>query len=152
MAEPAAARAQLSTDGRALRLTFPVSVGPLPWAQAQLAGFLRDRGGQTPATIGRAELLLEELVTNVVRHGGVADPAARLSLTASIGCDRSCRLVFEDPGRPFDPAGAALPAPPARLEEARVGGLGLVLLRRMARDLAHERLPEGRNRLSFRLG
>jgi anti-sigma regulatory factor (Ser/Thr protein kinase) len=150
-ADPQAATAQRLHDGRALRLTFPVSVAPLPWAQAQLACFLRQEGRQAPAIIGRAELLLEELVTNVVQHGGVADPAAQLSLLATLGPDRSCHLVFEDPGAPFDPVEAAVPARPSCLEEARIGGLGLVLLQRMARDLMHERLPEGRNRLSFRL-
>lgn len=134
-----------------LDLVLPASIDALPAAQQRLSAYLRAAG--LPAKItGRAELLLEELVTNAIRHGGLADPAAaRLSLQASILSSTACRLVFEDPGVPFDPTAASLPEPAARLEEARIGGLGLVLLHRMASDLVHERLPEGRNRITFSL-
>lgn len=134
-----------------LDLVLPASIDALPAAQARLADYIRAAG--LPAKIaGRAELLLEELVTNAIRHGGLADAAAAtMSLRATIVSPTACRLVFEDPGAPFDPSAASLPEPAARLEEARIGGLGLVLLHRMARDLVHERLPEGRNRIAFSL-
>lgn len=122
----------------------------LPWAQRAVAGFLCDQR-QAERLVGRAELLVEELIANVIHHGGITDPAARLGLTIELEARGGCRLIFEDPGRAFDPVAAALPPRPARVEDARIGGLGLVLLQRMARDLAYERLPEGRNRLSFRL-
>ncbi len=104
-------------------------------------------------TVGRAELLLEELVMNVINHGALAEPeSAVLTLEAEIEANGACRMTFEDPGRPFDPVSAALPGQPSRLEEARIGGLGLVLLRRMARELIYLRLPDGRNRLTFWIG
>ncbi|MBX9698862.1 MAG: ATP-binding protein [Acetobacteraceae bacterium] len=138
--------------GTPLCLALPATLAALPSAQARLAEYLR-AAGLEERVVGRAELLLEELVTNVIRHGGLAAPeSARLTLTAAIGPDRACRLVFEDPGEPFDPLAGTLPQPPRRLEDAPLGGLGLVLLRRMAQDLAYARLPEGRNRLTLRLG
>lgn len=149
MAEPEAPAAVLAEDG-ALRLTMPVGLAALPWAQARLAEFLRARG-QPDRSIGRAELLLEELVTNVINHGHVSDPAAQVSLLAAVEPDDGCRLTFEDPGQPFDPASARPAGRPTRLEEARIGGLGLVLLQRMAQDFDYARLPDGRNRLSFRI-
>lgn len=134
-----------------LVITLPATLEAIPPAQARLGAFLRARGAGA-RIVGRAELLLEELVTNVIRHGGLAAPeAARLTLAATIGPGQACRLVFEDPGRPFDPAAAALPDLPTRLEEARIGGLGLVLLQRMARDLDYVRLPDGRNQLTLLL-
>lgn len=147
---PAEQEAIASADGHGLVLRFPVRIGALGWVQNQAAGFLR-RQGVAEQLVGRAELLLEELVTNVINHGAVTDPAARFTVTLAVQPDGGCDIVFDDPGRPFDPAAAVLPDRPARLEEARIGGLGLVLLRQMARDLRHETRPDGGNRLSFRL-
>ncbi len=150
-ARPAGApEATASADGRELVLRFPVRLADLAWAQERASGFLRGQG-VADRLVGRAELLLEELVTNVINHGAVTDPAARFAVTLAVEPDGGCRIVFEDPGRPFDPAAAVLPNRPARLEEARIGGLGLVLLRQMARELRHEALPGGGNRLGFRL-
>lgn len=142
--------AAFSPDGLSLVLRFPVHLPALAWAQEHAAAFLRERkvGGRV---IGRAELLLEELATNVISHGAVTDPAAGFAVTLTLEPDGGCGIVFEDPGLPFDSAAATLPDRPARLEEARVGGLGLVLLRKMARDLRHVALPGGGNRVSFRL-
>lgn len=139
-----------SSDGRGLVLRFPVQIGALAWVQRQAAEFLRGQG-VADRLVGRAELLLEELVTNVINHGGVTDLMARFVVTLAVEPNGGCRIVFEDPGRPFDPAAAVLPDRPTRLEEARIGGLGLVLLRQMADDLRHEARPGGGNRLSFRL-
>jgi anti-sigma regulatory factor (Ser/Thr protein kinase) len=57
----------------------------------------------------------------------------------------------EDGGVPFDPTTVAPrnPVPPASLEDATIGGLGLALVRRFARDLAYQRLANGRNRLGL---
>lgn len=133
-------------------VTLAATLLALPPAQERLAGFLR-ASGVPERTVGRAELLLEELVANVISHGELAAPkSAALSLEAEIEPDGACRLTFEDPGRPFDPVSAGLPGQPSRLEEARIGGLGLVLLRRMARELIYLRLPDGRNRLTFWIG
>lgn len=57
-------------------------------------------------------------------------------------------LVFEDAARPFDPTALLRPPAPARLEDAPVGGLGLLLLRRMTDALSHEARPGGGNRLT----
>ena len=136
---------------RRLTLTIAPTVQGLAEAQAQLSAFLQ--GAALPdKLVGRADLLLEEMMMNVIKHGHIADPAAaRVTLEAVTGPGVSCRLVFEDPGAEFDPTKPTLPLAAARLEEAPVGGLGLVLLRRMARDLAYARLPEGRNRLTLTL-
>lgn len=133
-----------------LHLVLPASIEALPAAQARLAAYLA-AAGLGARIAGRAELLLEELVTNAIRHGGLAGTDATMSLHAAIAPPGGCRLTFEDPGPPFDPSAASPPEPATRLEEARIGGLGLVLLHRMARDLVYERLPEGRNRIAFSL-
>lgn len=132
-----------------LRLRVSGDAEAVARAQAELAAFLR-AGGLAPRLVGRAELLFEEAVLNVLRHGFPAGAAASVEVSADLASP-GCRLVFEDAGRPFDPTAFAAPAVPPRLEEARIGGLGVPLLRGLSRDLRYERLPDGRNRLSLRL-
>jgi anti-sigma regulatory factor (Ser/Thr protein kinase) len=101
-----------------------------------------------PRELFRVELVLEELLMNVVRHGHprpAADDGFSLRLGAQVQGDHLL-LCLEDDGIAFDPGSAPLPATPATLAEARVGGLGLVLVHKSARSLRHERV-DGLNRL-----
>jgi anti-sigma regulatory factor (Ser/Thr protein kinase) len=128
-----------------LRLEFRASPTGLSEVQPLLREYLEAAGLAGPVA-DRAELLVEEVVMNVFMHGFDDSADAIVELRASVG-GPTCTLVFEDAGRPFDPTAGALPDRPKTLAEAEVGGLGLVLLRKLATDLAYERLADGRNRL-----
>lgn len=132
-----------------LRLEFGASPAGLSEVQPALREYL-EAAGIAGAIMDRAELLVEEVVMNVFMHGFDDPGDATVELRASVG-GQSCTLVFEDAGRPFDPTAAALPSTPATLEEAEIGGLGLVLLRKLATGLSYERLADGRNRLRLLL-
>lgn len=134
----------------ALRLHVAGDAAAVGRAQAELAGFLR-AAGLSPRLIGHAELLFEEAVLNSLRHGFPAGLPGAVDVLAET-LPGGCRLVFEDAGRPFDPTALPAPAAPQGLGQARIGGLGLPLLRRLSHGLRYERLPEGRNRLSLSLG
>jgi anti-sigma regulatory factor (Ser/Thr protein kinase) len=113
------------------------------WLQPQL-----QTADVAPGSLFRIELVLEELLMNVVRHGHprpAAGDGFSLRLGAELHSDHLL-LCLEDDGVAFDPATAPLPATPASLAEARVGGLGLLLVRKSARSLRHERV-DGLNRL-----
>lgn len=110
-------------------------------AQARVAAFL-EQGDCDPRTILRAELLFEEVVLNALRHGGAPDVA----VTAA-PAEGAVELLFEDHGQAFDPVTAPLPETSTDLATSRIGGRGLLLLRRMARTMEYERTGDGRNRL-----
>jgi len=114
-------------------------------AQAALAAWL-EAGDADPRTIARAELLVEEVVLNALKHGRARE--VRITATRA---DEGLDLVFEDAGIAFDPTSAALPDLDGGLEEVEIGGRGLVLLRKMATALSYARTPEGLNRLSLTL-
>ena len=131
--------------GETFRLTLRDGTEALREAQLAVADFLRRRGAG-PNTAARAELLLEELALNTLRHGFAPGDTPEVTVMAWHDGAR-CGLDLEDRGTPFDPTAAVLPARPSSLQEARIGGLGLPLLHRIAAELAYERTADGHNRL-----
>jgi serine/threonine-protein kinase RsbW len=99
--------------------------------------------GLSSSRLADAELCLDELVTNVFRHG--AAQTLRVSVERA-GAD--LEITIEDDGRPFDPTAGALPPLPHTLEEATPGGRGLLLVRSIAARLRYER-RDGRNRVTI---
>lgn len=57
-------------------------------------------------------------------------------------------LEMEDDGIPFDPREVPAPVRPNSLEEAKIGGLGVDLMRRLSDGMSYQRV-DGRNRLTL---
>ncbi len=93
------------------------------------------------------ELVFEEVVANVLRHGTRPDRETRISVAVALE-DQAVRLTFLDEGMAFDPRGRPDPAPPRDLESAEPGGRGLMLIRSVSSALEYVRTPEGQNRLT----
>jgi anti-sigma regulatory factor (Ser/Thr protein kinase) len=93
------------------------------------------------------ELALEEIFMNVVMHGSPAGRAPRVEVSLAL-CDGCLTLMIEDDGPSFDPLSLAAPDVTASLEERRVGGLGVYLVRQMMDAVSYQRLG-GRNQLSM---
>jgi serine/threonine-protein kinase RsbW len=132
------------TAPRALRLDL---AGRAAAQVGEAQGAVRDwlaAQGVAQAVVARAELLVEEVALNILRHGFVSDAAA--SLTVSLD-DGRCVLEFEDRGLPFDPIAATLPPRAASLAEAPAGGRGLRLVRALAAEAHYARSADGRNLL-----
>jgi serine/threonine-protein kinase RsbW len=100
-----------------------------------------------PAETGTFELALEEIFMNVVMHGSPAGGLARVEVSLAL-CDGCLTLMIEDDGPSFDPLSLAAPDVTASLEERRVGGLGVYLVRQMMDAVSYQRLG-GRNQLSM---
>jgi anti-sigma regulatory factor (Ser/Thr protein kinase) len=86
--------------------------------------------------INRIEVILEELVSNVVRHGKGAD---YVRIRASCEGD-AIRLLIEDNGKPFDPFAVPEPDRFTSVSEAKLGGQGVPLVKRLSRSVHYERL------------
>ena len=101
------------------------------------------QAGLPPALVERADLCLSELLANLAEHAGSAagDITVRLDLAAD-----GLQLRVEDHGPPFDPLQHRREAPPGSLATARIGGLGIHLVRSFANEIRHER-TNGRNRV-----
>jgi serine/threonine-protein kinase RsbW len=97
----------------------------------------------------QVELILEETLMNMIWHAFDDHEAHRIALDVEVGPDQVV-LRFDDDGIAFDPLQAAPPVLPTSIDEARPGGLGLMLVRRLARSVAYAR-DDGRNRLTIAL-
>jgi serine/threonine-protein kinase RsbW len=115
----------------------------------QLASDFLARESLPEETVYATHLALEEILSNVIRHGyteaGRHEISVRLRLEAG-----EVDLVVEDDGREFDPLSAPGVDLDVPLEQRRVGGLGIHLLRKMASEIRYRRV-DGRNHLRVRI-
>lgn len=81
-------------------------------------------------------MILEELLTNLGTHGGVAEETAKVRILIEPG---RVLAEVEDKGPEFDPRKAPGPDTSAPLEERRIGGLGLFLARELTENLDYVR-------------
>jgi len=88
----------------------------------------------------RLLVVLEELFINTIQHGyRNAEGMARIELKQTPGY---ISIVYEDAAPAFDPFKKALADPGVSVNNGKVGGMGLVLIHKMADSLTHERRGE----------
>ena len=92
-----------------------------------------------PALASPFELALEEVFMNVVMHGSApgSEPWVEVSLDLA---DGGLTMTVEDDGRPFDPLSLPPPDVAAGLNERRVGGLGVYLVRQLMDAVSYSRI------------
>jgi serine/threonine-protein kinase RsbW len=94
------------------------------------------------------QVCLEEAVANIVMYSTVQDD--RLEIVVEVERrDQTLVVRIEDNGSGFDPTQVPRPAVPASLAEAKVGNLGIHLMRSFASSMRYER-RDSRNRLTIR--
>ena len=124
-------------------------VVPLDGTPASVAGARRAVDAYlgprlTDAELGDVRLLVSELASNAVRHGG--DGGAVLTL----GCDlRKVRAVIVDHGEGFVPPRRAIDVPGEPVDALAEGGYGLSLVARLASRWGVD--AEGGTRVWFEL-
>ena len=105
--------------------------------------------GLSDDTSFAVQLCLEEAVANIIMHGGGAKDD-RLQIAVALERNGGTLVArIEDSGREFDPTQFSPPSVAKSLEEAKVGDLGIHLMRSFASDMHYER-RDGRNRLTLR--
>jgi serine/threonine-protein kinase RsbW len=93
-------------------------------------------------------LCLEEVLSNIIRHGYSGNPDH--SIAVRFASPRDDYFVFdvEDEAPPFNPVDAQEPPAISSLDDIQIGGQGIRLLRRFADSLEYQATPTG-NRLSI---
>lgn len=105
--------------------------------------------GIAPDQVLRFGLALDELITNVISYGlaGRSECVIRLLVEHENGI---LRAELQDDGLPFDPLTADVELPEGDIEDRRIGGLGLTLVRKIMDRLDYRR-EDGFNRLKMEM-
>ena len=128
------APARASEAGDPLVLRVPPELASISPAGDQADAYVAARGAGEHTRYA-VRVVIEELLANVALHSGAKGDVEVVVRAGGASID----VRVSDDGRPFDPTSAADPAPPASIEEAAVGGLGLSMVRRAARRMTWRR-------------
>ena len=94
--------------------------------------------GMQKEVLSRLEVCANEAVTNIIRYA-YEDPKGH-SITLELDKTATgARLVIRDDGKPFNMLETPEPRQPASLADARIGGLGIPLIRRLMSQCAYRR-------------
>jgi anti-sigma regulatory factor (Ser/Thr protein kinase) len=129
-------------------ITLTADAAALPVVEAALEAFA-ERHELPPRTGYTLALIVEELVTNIVKYGYAGADAGPLKFTVHIDQGRVVGTLI-DAGAPFDPTAMKTPDVAAEMEARHIGGLGVHLVRTMSEDFSYRR-DGGHNVVSFRL-
>jgi len=94
------------------------------------------------------DLCLEEILSNIIRHGYAGEPNHALMIRHRINREGSFTLVVEDQAPQFNPLLVSDPPVPQSLEEISRGGHGIKLLKQFADAIDYEPMANG-NRITI---
>jgi anti-sigma regulatory factor (Ser/Thr protein kinase) len=133
-------------NSEASRLVLRNDVAELKRLAGWIEGFTQKR---TSSDVSFAvQLCLEEAVANIIMYGGARNDPLEIAVELERNGGNLVARI-EDNGRQFDPTRAPPPVPARSLEEAKVGDVGIHLMRSFASGMDYER-RDGRNRLTLR--
>lgn len=99
--------------------------------------------------INRIELAVDEACSNIIDHAYAGQPG-EIEIEVSGERDRNLLIVITDQGKPFDPDSVQEYVPTASIDDAKVGGLGLHLMRQTMDQVCFEfGVPGVGNRLTM---
>lgn len=85
-------------------------------------------------------LALEELFVNVARYA-YAPGSGIIEVAVAVSDDgHGAKMVLRDGGTPFDPFDRADPEAPRTIEDAPIGGLGILMVKRLMDACAYRRV------------
>lgn len=127
---------------------FSAVESELPEILRFVAGHVR-HAGMSASCRQDLELAIEEVVVNICHHGYGQKPGP-LILRIVDSPSGSFQVEIEDEGPEFNPLAQSLPDATTPLENWKVGGLGILLVRRAVDNVDYER-RNGRNLLRLRM-
>jgi serine/threonine-protein kinase RsbW len=83
-------------------------------------------------------LALDELFTNIISYGFKDDSEHVIKVTLTPAKDELC-LCIEDDGMPFNPIDFETPDVSCSVEECKIGGLGIHIMKKLMDDVCYER-------------
>ena len=104
--------------------------------------------GLSKKLIFEINLALDELFTNIISYGFKDDKEHVIKVTLTPRNDELC-LCIEDDGRPFNPTDFETPDVSCSVEECKIGGLGIHIMKKLMDEVCYERCGD-KNVLNLR--
>jgi serine/threonine-protein kinase RsbW len=118
----------------------------------QLAAFVAhgaEEAGFEEGLVNRIELAVDEACSNIIDHA-YDGTSGLIQLEVTVEPHQLLKIVLVDQGQPFDPQVVPEFQPCLSLDDVRVGGLGLHLMRQAMDDVCFEfNVPGLGNRLTM---
>lgn len=128
-------------------LTVPARFDQLETVRQFVVRAARD-AGLNEKGVAAVEMAVDEACSNIIEHAYKGMAGGQIECTCFID-DRSLTVVLHDYGHPFDFASVPPPDLESSLEERRVGGLGVFLMRALMDEVRYENLGQGGNLLTM---
>jgi serine/threonine-protein kinase RsbW len=93
------------------------------------------------------ELVLNEALTNAIKHGSAHDPSKQVQCCVACDHARGMLIVVRDPGPGFDPA--SIPSPVAGQNLFSTSGRGIYLINQLVDEV---RFEKGGTEIHMRIG
>ena len=134
-----------------LRQTFPAQVESYDHLRDFIEAFCDDNSIH-PQISTRAVLIIEELFANTLDHGlaGRGDTQISLELVFAAAM-KELAITYTDQGAAFNPFECSSPEFDQPLEDRRIGGLGVHIIKELCRSTAYKRLDNS-NVITCKLG
>ena len=97
--------------------------------------------GFSKKLIFEINLALDELFTNIISYGFKDDEEHVIKVTLTPDKDELF-LCIEDDGMPFNPIDFETPDVSCSVEECKIGGLGIHIMKKLMDDVCYERCGE----------
>ena len=104
--------------------------------------------GLPPDSILRINICIDELFTNIVSYGFEDNVEHYVKFTLK-GDNEFVIINIEDDGVPFNPLEKIDPDFPENVESAKIGGLGILIIRKLMDNISYER-RQGKNTLTMK--
>jgi len=94
--------------------------------------------GLSKKLIFEINLALDELFTNIISYGFKDNQEHTIKVTLRPQNDELC-LCIEDDGKPFNPIDFETPNVTCSVEECKIGGLGIHIMKKLMDEVCYER-------------
>jgi len=123
-----------------MRIELGNSLGEMAAVITVLEEF-SDNENLTVGIAQAAELALDELLNNIISYGYVDSDQHKITVEMSVE-ENALRIVVSDDGIPFNPFEQKAPDLDLPIEERKLGGLGIHLVKKFMDECSYQRLEE----------
>jgi serine/threonine-protein kinase RsbW len=108
-----------------------------------IAKTMRDSGAKQEKDIFDVQLAVDEALTNVIEHAYSGQKGGEITIRCMLESPREFTVKICDHGKSFDSKAVLAPNTEAKLEERKVGGLGIYFMKKLMQSVKYASNEKG---------